>query len=79
MDQFGNQPAAENISPTARWAPGQIIQGRYRVVRELGRGGMGVVLEVENILIKKRCALKLIEIASATPLAVRRLQREAKV
>ena len=34
--------------------------GRYRTVREIGRGGMGVVIEVEHIHTGARLALKLL-------------------
>jgi len=36
------------------------VVGEYRVVRELGRGGMGVVLEAENAFTGRRVAVKLI-------------------
>ena len=37
---------------------GHIIDGRYRVRREIGRGGMGVVLEVERLEDGRAFALK---------------------
>lgn len=40
---------------------------------------MGIVLEVENVLINKNFALKVIDMEIASPDAVRRFQRESKV
>lgn len=39
-------------------APGDVIGDRYRIVRLLGTGGMGLIFEAENVLIHKRVALK---------------------
>ena len=38
--------------------PGDVIASRYNVVREIGRGGMGVVYEVEDVLMGTRVAVK---------------------
>ena len=38
--------------------PGYFIDSRYTVIREIGRGGMGIVYEVEDSLIKTRVAVK---------------------
>ncbi len=46
--------------------PGTIIAGRYRVVRTLGRGGMGTVLEVVHADLGERYALKMLTGPSAT-------------
>jgi serine/threonine-protein kinase len=37
---------------------GQILSGRYRIVRELGRGGMGAVYEAVSIKLGRRFAIK---------------------
>jgi len=39
---------------------GQVIGGRYKVKRELGRGGFGVVLLVEDQMVQEDLALKVI-------------------
>ena len=36
---------------------GQVIDGKYRVVKLLGQGGMGAVYVAENMIIGKRVAL----------------------
>ena len=37
---------------------GALLQDRYRVIRKLGAGGMGVVYEGEHVRIRKRVAIK---------------------
>lgn len=43
----------------SRVGPGEI--GAYRIVRELGRGGMGVVYEAVHVPLAKRVAIKLMQ------------------
>jgi hypothetical protein len=52
--------------------------GEYRLLRCLGRGGMGVVYEGEHETTGRRVAVKLIDIA-ASPDAVERFRREGKL
>ena len=58
--------------------PGEVVAGKYRIQRELGRGGMGVVFEVAHELTYKRLAIKwLLPALTLDPAAVKRFQREA--
>jgi eukaryotic-like serine/threonine-protein kinase len=49
------------------------VLGDFRILREIGRGGMGVVYEAEQISLRRRVALKILPFAGA--LDARRLQR----
>lgn len=53
--------------------------GEYRIVREIGRGGMGIVYEAEQLSLGRRVALKLLPPALvAHPRKVERFRREAQ-
>ncbi|HVW25082.1 MAG TPA: serine/threonine-protein kinase [Polyangiaceae bacterium] len=60
--------------------PGQILDGKYKIVRVIGEGGMGAVYEGENVRIRRRVAIKLLHagIAANTEM-VQRFEREAQV
>jgi eukaryotic-like serine/threonine-protein kinase len=58
---------------------GMLIAGRYRITREIGRGGMAQVYESEHLDIGKRVAIKILaaEFATST-VVVERFLREAR-
>ncbi|MCA9522473.1 MAG: protein kinase [Myxococcales bacterium] len=56
---------------------GSIINGRYRVRREVGSGGMGTVFEVERLTDRRPFALKVAHGLDSSHLA--RLAREAQI
>ncbi|MFT3922002.1 MAG: serine/threonine-protein kinase [Myxococcales bacterium] len=58
---------------------GQILGGRYRIIRKIGEGGMGIVYEAEHIVIEKRVGLKVLrEDFSSRQDVVERFRQEAK-
>ena len=68
--------------PYAQAAPslvGEVLDGRYKVLKKLGEGGMGEVYAAEHVHIDKRFAIKLLrpEIVSNQE-AVTRFQQEAR-
>jgi serine/threonine protein kinase/Tfp pilus assembly protein PilF len=53
--------------------------GDFRLLRELGRGGMGVVYEAEQLSLRRRVALKVMPLAAALdPKQVQRFKQEAQ-
>src|SRR4051812_41903885 len=53
--------------------------GDYRVIREIGRGGMGVVYEAEQVSLGRRVALKVLPgQVSRDPVTLARFRREAR-
>src|SRR5687768_13253679 len=41
-----------------RFAPGALLAGRYRVVAQLGKGGMGEVYRADDLTLAQQVALK---------------------
>jgi serine/threonine-protein kinase len=58
---------------------GEIVAGRYRLVRELGAGGMGVVWVAHSLALDVDVAIKLIRADVADPELSSRMAREAQV
>ena len=60
--------------------PGQTIDGKYKVGRLIGEGGMGTVFEGENSRIGRRVAIKVLHSNVASmPEFAERFEREARV
>ncbi|MCC6553897.1 MAG: protein kinase [Polyangiaceae bacterium] len=58
---------------------GTILAGKYRITREIGRGGMAAVYEAENVDIGKRVAIKVLaQELTTSAVVVERFLREAR-
>lgn len=65
--------------PASKVPIGTILVGKYRITREIGRGGMAAVYEAENVDIGKRVAVKILSSELVTSRIVReRFFREAR-
>ncbi len=85
-DRFGTRVQnaaltdAGGESPRIRLTSGRVVPGtRYRILRWLGEGGMGVVYEAEHIDIERRVALKILRFdLSRNPHMVKVFRDEAR-
>jgi hypothetical protein len=78
-DTVSHPGSAPSTGPDAARRPLPEQFGRYRILRPLGRGGMGAVYLAEDTLLQRRVALKVPHFTAADgPDAVERFYREAR-
>ena len=57
---------------------GEVLGGKFRIERLVGRGGMGVVMEATNVQLDQKVASKLLARKADDPNVAERFMREAK-
>jgi serine/threonine protein kinase len=80
MAEIGHSAVREitGLALPADGTPGLGELGDFRIIREVGRGGMGVVYEAIQVSLNRRVALKVLPFAAAMdPTQLRRFQTEA--
>lgn len=58
--------------------PGEVLAGRFELLRELGRGGGGIVYVAHDRLLNQKVAVKVIRAELGTASGIERLRREVR-
>ena len=77
-EKLSRMEEEELLAPLQPLEKGTIVENRYRVIKELGSGGMGTVYEVERLTDQKHLALKALE-GGGDAQARARFAREAQI
>ena len=67
----------EHLKRVAEWP--DVAETKYRLLEELGRGGMGTVFLAEDRVLGRKVALKVVGTGASDPAAAARMLREARV
>jgi serine/threonine protein kinase len=69
MRGFLEEPLARPVQAKPPIDPGDLLDGRFRIIREVARGGMGIVYEAFDEKLRRRTAVKCARAGFATRLS----------
>jgi serine/threonine protein kinase len=77
---YGPPESADSTEPTAAFANGSIIAGKYLIENTLAEGGVGIVASAMHVTLQQRVAIKYLKPkALESPSLVERFVREARL
>lgn len=72
-------PGTNETQPSAGFAPGTVLAGRYRLIMSIGKGGMGEVYKADDLELGQTVALKFLPAAVAKDeAALKRFRSEVR-
>ena len=62
-----------------RFVAGEVLEGRYRIVGLIGKGGMGEVYRADDLILNQPVALKFVSAATVSDAALARFRNEVRI